>query len=194
MIGAVCDSVLPLAAGPDDLFSAGGFSPGATIQAMVWPTGMSAPTVPVIPASTPSAGASTSITALSVSISRRGSPLVTRSPSFLRQAMSLPVSCAISRAGITTLKAIVFYGGRLTLWPSVRHSYALGFRAGFDHIQHVLAGPSFGFPDGGKLSVDREIVCACHQKFFGREARDHFVPRGRNHDLFFDAGRAPAVG
>ena len=35
-------------------------------------------------------------------------PMATRSPSFLRQAMSLPVSCAISSAGITTLKAIVF--------------------------------------------------------------------------------------
>ncbi len=36
-----------------------------------------------------------------------------RLPSFFRQAMSLPVSCAISRAGITTLKAMVFYGGGL---------------------------------------------------------------------------------
>src|SRR5208337_4171990 len=59
-----------------------------------------------------SAGDSTSITALSVSISRSGSPFVTRSPSCFRQAMSLPVSCAISRAGITTLKAIVFYLGK----------------------------------------------------------------------------------
>ena len=100
-------------------FCCGGFSPGATIQAMVWPTGISAPIEPVIPARMPSAGASTSITALSVSISRSGSPLVTRSPSFFRQAMSLPVSCAISRAGITTLKAIVFYRGGLLLWPSV---------------------------------------------------------------------------
>ena len=65
----------------------------------------------LIPARMPSAGASTSTTALSVSISRSGSPLVTRSPSFFRQAMSLPVSCAISRAGMTTLKAIVFYVG-----------------------------------------------------------------------------------
>src|SRR6202166_4141360 len=108
--GAAWDSVFPRAAGAaaPDSCSVGGFSPGAMIQAMVWPTGMSAPTIPVTPARMPSAVASTSITALSVSISRRGSPLVTRSPSFFRQAMSLPVSCAISRAGITTLKAIVF--------------------------------------------------------------------------------------
>ncbi len=88
--------------------SAGIASPGATIHAMVCPTGMSEPSAALMPARMPSAGASTSTTALSVSISRRGSPLVTRSPSFFRQARSLPVSCAISRAGITTLKAIVY--------------------------------------------------------------------------------------
>ena len=90
--------------------SAGGFSPASTIHAMVCPTGISAPSDALIPARNPSAGASTSTTALSVSISRRGSPFETRSPSFFRQARSLPVSCAISRAGITTLKAIVFLG------------------------------------------------------------------------------------
>src|SRR5579871_5761216 len=89
--------------------SVGGCSPGAAIQAMVCPTGISAPSEAFTPARTPSAGASTSTTALSVSISSRGSPLVTRSPSFFRQAMSLPVSCAISSAGMTTLKGMVVF-------------------------------------------------------------------------------------
>src|SRR5580698_4159111 len=161
---------------------------------MVFPTGMSAPAAAVIPARTPSAGASTSSTALSVSTSRSGSPLVTRSPSFFRQAMSLPVSCAISRAGITTLKAIMFYWEGLTLWPSVRNSYALSFGAGFDHVDHALAGWSFRLARGGQRSVDREIVRARHQQLFRGEARDHFVSRRRNYDFFFNARRAPAVG
>jgi hypothetical protein len=46
---------------------------------------------------------------LSVSISSSGSPFDTLSPSLFRQATSLPVSCAISRAGITTLKAMVSF-------------------------------------------------------------------------------------
>src|SRR5579864_3682211 len=107
----VWDTALAVGADPAGS-SDGGCSPGATIHAIVCPTGISAPSAALIPASKPSAGASTSTIALSVSISRRGSPLVTRSPSFLRQAMSLPVSCAISSAGITTLKAIVVYGGK----------------------------------------------------------------------------------
>src|SRR5579863_642446 len=90
----------------DDDTSRGGLSPGRTIHAMVLPTGTTAPACTLTPASTPSASASISITALSVSISRRISPFATLSPSFFRQATSLPVSCAISRAGITTLKGI----------------------------------------------------------------------------------------
>ena len=58
------------------------------------------------PVRMPSPGDSISTTALSVSTSRSGSPLATRSPSRFRQASSLPVSCAISRAGMTTLMAI----------------------------------------------------------------------------------------
>jgi hypothetical protein len=37
--------------------------------------------------------------------------LLTLSPSFFRQETSLPVSCAISRAGMTTLMGIVFREG-----------------------------------------------------------------------------------
>ena len=75
----------------------------------------------------------------------------------------------------------VFIRGRLKRtfapWPSVRNSYALGFRAGFDHFAAPCAGRSFGFARGGQRSVDGEIVRARDQQFFGREARDHFVAR-----------------
>src|SRR5216117_1267444 len=59
-----------------------------------------------MPARMPSAVASISTTALSVSTSSSGSPFVIVSPSFLIQEMILPVSCVISSAGITTLVAI----------------------------------------------------------------------------------------
>src|SRR6202023_869295 len=154
---------------------------------------MSAPAAARTPARMPSAGASTSITALSVSISRRGSPLVTRSPSFLRQDTSLPVSCAISRAGITTLKAMVVFFGE-GLWPSARDPYALCFSAALDHFQHAAAGFSLGFTCSGQRAVYREIVRAADEKFFRRKARDDFVVGRSDHDFFFNARRTPAIG
>src|SRR3984893_1745239 len=154
---------------------------------------MSVPATAFTPARMPSAGASTSITALSVSISRRGSPLVTRSPSFLRQDTSLPVSCAISRAGITTLKAMVVFFGE-GLWPSARDPYALCFSAGLDHFQHAAAGFSLGFTCSGQRAVYREIVRSGDEKFFRRKARDDFVAGRSDHDFFFNARRAPAIG
>src|ERR1035441_72592 len=141
---------------------------------------MSEPSDALIPARMPSAGASTSTTALSVSISRSGSPLVTRSPSFFRQAMSLPVSCAISRAGITTLKAIVFNGEGL-LWPSALNSYPLSFRAGLDHLEHAFAGRSFGFSCSRQRPVHRVVVRARHQKLFRGKASDDLVSRRSDH-------------
>jgi hypothetical protein len=53
----------------------------------------------------PEALASISTVALSVSISIIASPFVTRSPSCFNQEMSLPVSCAIPKAGMMTLLA-----------------------------------------------------------------------------------------
>src|SRR5207247_3804652 len=94
--------------------SVGGCSPGETSQAMVWPTGTTSPSCDFTPARTPSALASTSTTALSVSTSRRTSPLLTVSPSFFSQETIFPVSCAISSAGITMLVAII---GRKVLLP-----------------------------------------------------------------------------
>src|SRR5437016_12570899 len=75
---------------------------------MVWPTGTTSPAWDLTPARTPSAVASTSTTALSVSTSRRMSPLLTESPSFFTHETIFPVSCAISSAGMTTLVAIGF--------------------------------------------------------------------------------------
>ena len=84
----------------------GGASPGCTSHAIVWPTGTTSPGLAVTPARIPSAAASTSTTALSVSTSSSISPLRTGSPSCFRQETSLPASCAISSAGMTTLTAI----------------------------------------------------------------------------------------
>ena len=87
---------------------AGTASPFLSSQPMVWPTGTTSPTLAVTPPRTPSPPASISTTALSVSTSRRISPFLTASPSFFFHETSLPVSCAISSAGITTLTAIYF--------------------------------------------------------------------------------------
>ena len=93
----------PVSVGPE---SAGGASPGCTSHAMACPTGTTSPSRALMPARIPLPSASISTTALSVSTSRSSSPLVTCSPSFLRQETNLPVSCAISSAGMTTLTAI----------------------------------------------------------------------------------------
>ena len=86
--------------------ASGAVSPGCSSHAMVCPTGMTAPSRAVTAERMPSPGASTSTTALSVSISASGSPFLTVSPSFFRHDRSFPVSCANSNAGITTLKAM----------------------------------------------------------------------------------------
>ena len=101
----------PAAAGAESIFRpvcaceppAGRDSPGLSSQAIVCPTGTTSPTFAVTPDSTPSPAASISTTALSVSTSSSISPLLTCSPSFFFHETSLPVSCAISSAGITTL-------------------------------------------------------------------------------------------
>src|SRR5437879_10472786 len=72
---------------------------------MVWPTGISSSSWARIPPRTPSPGASTSTTALSVSTSISGSPRWTSSPSSLSHRTSRPVSWDIPSAGMTTLWA-----------------------------------------------------------------------------------------
>src|SRR5580693_4276210 len=173
--------------------SVGGTSPGRTIQAIVRPTGTSAPGWTFTPARTPSPGDSISITALSVSISRSASPLATESPSFFSHEMSLPVSWAISSAGITTLIAIILFKRRLvsTLVPYA-HSFPLG--AGFDHLAHARARFGFGLADCGQRTIHGEIMSAGNQELFGREARNDFVAGFGDHDFFFDASGTPAIG
>src|SRR6056297_1799363 len=72
------------------------------ISAMTLPTGTSAPASACTSGRKPSAGASTSIVALSVSTSKSASPDLTASPEDLSQLTILPVSCAIPRAGMMT--------------------------------------------------------------------------------------------
>src|SRR4029453_19642262 len=81
--------------------------PGLSNHPMVCPTGTTSPTFAVKPDNTPSPPASISTTALSVSTSSSISPFLTCSPSFFFQETSLPVSCAISSAVITTLTPII---------------------------------------------------------------------------------------
>ena len=52
----------------------------------------------------------------------------------------------------------------------------------------------FVFAHGRQRPVHGEVVRARDQQLLGREARDHFVARFRDDDLFLDARRAPAVG
>src|SRR4029077_4241143 len=135
----------------------------------------------------PSPGDSISITALSVSISRSGSPFATLSPSFLNQEISFPVSWAISRAGMTTLMGI---GGGLGLVSDYNSFRA---RAGFDHLLDVLARLGLTLSRRGQRTVHRVVVRARHQKLLRREACDYFVARRRNDNFFLDARRAPAI-
>ncbi len=104
------------------------------------------------PARIPSAGDSISTTALSVSTSSSGSPLATRSPSFFRQAISLPLSCAISSAGITMLWPWCL--GAAETAPLFGDSDALRSGAGFDHLDHALARRGFGLARGCQRSID----------------------------------------
>src|SRR3984893_7455942 len=189
--GFDCSVLLrPVAAAVAD--GAGTCSPGATIHAMISPTGTTAPSCDFTPARIPPAGDSISTTALSVSISRSGSPLPTLSPSFLRQARSLPVSWAISNAGITTLIAIGFSNG---LWDGlVRGRYSFGFCAGFDHFTNAATRRSFVLAGGGQGTIHGEIVGAGDHKIFSRETCDDFVTSFGNDNFFLDARGTPAVG
>src|ERR1700691_5912044 len=138
-----------------------------------------------MPARIPSPGDSISITALSVSISISGSPLAIESPSFFSHEISLPVSWAISSAGITTLMAMV---------ALVADGDAFLFGSGFDHFAHALIRTRFGFADRGQRAVDRHIVSASDEQVLGGKTRDDFVSGFGDHDFFLDARSAPAIG
>ena len=91
---AGADALLPLA-------TVAGSSPSAASTAIFWFTGTSFdPAGTRILARMPSSTASTSIVALSVSISAMMSPDLTRSPSFFSHLARLPFSIVGDRAGI----------------------------------------------------------------------------------------------
>src|SRR5688572_5961292 len=127
----------------------------------------------------PSPSASISTTALSVSISSSISPFLTCSPSFFSQDTSLPVSCAISSAGITTLTAIT--GDLASQWRSdllgLRH---LGARRGGDHLDDLRVGRRFGLTNERQCPADGDERRARDQQLLRREPRDDFVAGGRD--------------
>src|SRR6266568_1510031 len=99
---------------------------------MTCPTGTSSPSAAVTLASTPSAGASSSTVALSVSTSTTGSPFFTCSPSTLSHCTILPVSCAIPNTGKITSVAM------LTLLPLL--TLALGHYVRVLHLSRLAVG------------------------------------------------------
>src|SRR5439155_8073779 len=113
-------------------------SPAAKISAIVLPTGTTSPAWALTSRRMPDAGASISTVTLSVSISTIDSPLATRSPGDLIQRRTLPVSCAISSAGMMTFVGIglgdssahpgpeLGRGGREADPGRVRHARAQG--------------------------------------------------------------------
>src|SRR5436190_2199460 len=86
-------------------------------------------------ASTPSSTASTSIVALSVSISARTSPARTGSPTFLTQRAILPSVIVGDSAGISTSLAIPSSASHADLGPPYAHGSGFG-----QHIRPQLAG------------------------------------------------------
>src|SRR5579883_3951 len=110
-------------------------SPSPASTAISWLTGTSAvPSGTMIFASTPSSTASYSIVALSVSISARISPVLTRSPSFLSHLARLPFSIVGESAGMRMLIGMVKYLARdLVLTWRLPVGHALG---GLDDLRN----------------------------------------------------------
>src|ERR1700757_2913548 len=71
------------------------------------------------------------------------------------------------------------------------NSFVPGAR--LDHFFYMLSRLRFALARSRQRTVHREVVSARNQKFFGREARDDFVARRSDHDLFFNASGAPSV-
>src|SRR5579872_4634028 len=97
--------------------------------------------------------------------------------------MILPVSCAISSAGITTL---------IAMWL-LQNPIFLDARAGLDHFAHMLAGAGIGLANRRQSPAGGEVLLARDQQLVGREAGDDFVTGFGYDDFFFDTGGAPAV-
>src|SRR5262249_44315860 len=147
-----------------------------------------APSRALTPLRTPSPGDSISTTALSVSISRSVSPFATRSPSFRRHDTTLPVSCAISSAGMTMLIGIQTSDFKLQTSDFRLHNLRRR-----DHFDDVAVRRRFELARRRQLTLDRHVLRAGDEELFRGESRDHFVARRRHDDLFLDARGAPAV-
>ena len=110
---------------------------------------------------------------------------------FFRQLRILPVSWAISSAGMMTLIAMISGARKRAL---ARDFDAFGSGAGFDHLYHALAARRFAFALGWQRPVDAHVVRAGHHEFLRREARNHFVARGRNDNFLLNTRGAPPIG
>src|SRR5208282_6440351 len=89
-------------------------SPSGTIQPMQAPTGSTSPSDAAMNFKTPEAGASTSIAALSVSISNSVAPLTTCAPSAACQRPIRPELMSMSTRGMTISTAMSDLGQRQT--------------------------------------------------------------------------------
>src|SRR5688572_10704824 len=147
----------------------------------------------------PLAGASISTVALSVSISISGSPLVTESPAALSHWISVPVSCAIPRAGMITSFATLNF-------PLLGLRFALSIRAlsRFD----MSIGPTCAaiinagvinvfvrlrFARSGQGTRGCVIFFASDHELFSGEARDNFTAIFGNDELLFNTRGRPAI-
>src|SRR5712691_12272432 len=168
---------------------AGDTSSGARMAAITCPTGTSSPAAADMRASTPSAGASISTVALSVSISASGSPFATCSPSALSHCTILPVSCDIPNAGRMTSVAII------DLLPSSITSITRTCNHGSWTVTVGLyVQVRLGFARCGQRPASSVIAYACYQQFLRWKTGNHLAPVFRNDQLFLDARRRPAIG
>ncbi len=134
--------------------------------------------------SAPVAGASISTVTLSVSISMIGSPLDTIAPSGLSHLRILPVSCAISSAGMITLVANGFPPSPFSVCSPAHR---------LDHLDDVVAHDRFVRARRREGTGRRVIVVTRDHQVIGRKARDDLVPVFRHDDFLFDTRRAPSV-
>src|SRR5580700_7495743 len=75
----------------------------------------------------------------------------------------------------------------------VRSCHSFGFCTGLYHLDHPATRRRLVLARGSKRSVHGEVVRAGHHELFRRKARNDFVSSFRDHDLFFNPRRTPAV-
>src|SRR5258708_6054723 len=130
--------------------------------------------VAVTLASTPSAGASSSTVALSVSTSTTGSPFLTGCPSRFSHCTILPVSCAIPSTGKIISVAII-----ALLSSSLRRLHGVGLDTSHNSPRAVAIGQDvqigLGFACSGQRTSGRIIAHTGDQQLLSREAGDDFA-------------------